>query len=206
SFQGIGAEVSMKEGQVSIISPIKDSPAEKAGLRTNDQILQVYDQQLENMDLNEAVEYIRGEKGSEVELLIQRIGASDPFEVTLTRDDIPIETVEAETKEVDGKKTGIITITSFSETTSDEFSEAMEELESDGIEGLVLDVRGNPGGLLDSVEEIMEHFVPKDIPYVQVEDRSGHTDKYYSSLDEKKDYPIDIIVDEGSASASEILA
>lgn len=206
SFQGIGAEVSMKEGQVTIISPIKDSPAEKAGLRTNDQILQVDDQKLENMDLNEAVEHIRGEKGSEVDLLIQRTGASDPFEVTLTRDEIPIETVEADTEDVDGKKTGIITISSFSETTSDEFTKALDKLEEDGIDGLVIDVRGNPGGLLDSVEEIMEHFVPKDIPYVQVEDRDGHKDKYYSDLEEKKDYPIDIVVDEGSASASEILA
>src|SRR5699024_11083853 len=218
SFQGIGAEVSMKEGQVTIISPIKDSPAEKAGLRTNDQILQVDDQKLENMDLNEAVEHIRGEKGSEVDLLIQRTGASDPFEVTLTRDEIPMETVEADTEDVDGKKTGIITISSFSETTSDEFtkaldkleedelSKALDKLEEDGIDGLVIDVRGNPGGLLDSVEEIMEHFFPKDIPYVQVEDRDGHKDKYYSDLEEKKDYPIDIVVDEGSASASEILA
>src|SRR5699024_12139796 len=97
-----------KEGQLTIISPIKDSPAEKAGLRPNDQILQVDDQKLENMDLNEAVEHIRGEKGSEGDLLIQRTGASDPFEVTLTRDEIPIETVEADTEDVDGKKTGII--------------------------------------------------------------------------------------------------
>src|SRR5699024_12363278 len=114
------------------------------------------------MDVNEAAEMILGEKGSELDLLIKRTGASDQFEVTVTRDEIPIETVEADTEDVDGKKTGIITISSFSETTSDEFTKALDKLEEDGIDGLVIDVRGNPGGLLDSVEEIMEHFVPKD--------------------------------------------
>src|SRR5690625_2794767 len=117
SFQGIGAEVSMVEGKVTIVAPIKDSPAEKAGLRPNDQIIKVDDENLEGLDLNEAVEKIRGEKGSEVVLQVQRKGASKPFEITLVRDDIPIETVHSNIELVDGKKTGIIEITSFSETT-----------------------------------------------------------------------------------------
>src|SRR5699024_6610925 len=106
SFQGIGAEVSMVDDTVTIISPIKDSPAEKAGLRSNDQIMKVDDESLEGLDLNEAVEKIRGEKGSEVVLLIQRQGASKPFEVTVVRDDIPLITIESELEDVDGKKTG----------------------------------------------------------------------------------------------------
>lgn len=206
SFQGIGAEVSMVDGKVTVVSPIKGSPAEKGGVRTNDQILKVDDQELEGMDLNEAVEHIRGEKGTEVVLTVQRKGAKKPFEVTLVRDDIPIETVHSEMKEIDNKKTGIIEISNFSETTSKEFTEALEKLEQDGMEGLVLDVRGNPGGLLDSVEEILDHFIPKDVPYVQIEDRDGKKDKYYSQLEEKKPYPINVVTDEGSASASEILA
>src|SRR5699024_2593173 len=137
----------------------------------------------------------RGVKGPEVHLLIQRTGAADPLEVTLTRDELPLDTVEADPEDVDGKQTGIIAITSLSETTSDEFTKALDKLEEDGIDGLVIDGWGNPGGLLDSVEEIMEQFVPKDIPYVQVEERDGHKDKYYSDLEEKKDYPIDIVVD-----------
>lgn len=206
SFQGIGAEVSMVEGKVTVVAPIKDSPAEKAGLRPNDQILQVDDEELDGLNLNEAVEKIRGEKGSEVTILVERKGSSDPFEVTLTRDDIPIETVYTDTKDVDGKKTGIIEMNSFSETTSEEFDEALQSLEKDGIEGLVIDVRGNPGGLLDSVEEILEHFVPSDIPFVQIEDSQGEKEKRYTKLKEKKPYPINVITDEGSASASEILA
>src|SRR5699024_112530 len=202
SFQGIGAEVSMQDDKVTVIAPIKDSPAEKAGISPNDQILKVDDEKLEGMDLNEAVDHIRGEKGSEVELLIERKGVSDPFTVELKRDDIPVETVETDIQEVDGKKTGVLEITSFAEETK----EALEELEDKDIQGLVLDVRGNPGGLLDSVEDIMDLFVPDDLPYVQIEDRDGNSDKFYSSLKEKKDYPINILTDEGSASASEILA
>ncbi|MBO1001558.1 S41 family peptidase [Pseudogracilibacillus auburnensis] len=206
SFQGIGAEVSMVEGKVTIIAPIKNSPAEKAGLRPNDQIIKVDDEKLEGLDLNEAVEKIRGEKGSEVVLLVQRKGSSKPIEYTLIRDDIPIETVHGELKKVDGKKTGIIDITSFSETTANEFNETLTKLEKDGMEGLIIDVRGNPGGLLDSIEEILQSFVPSDIPYLQIEDGQGKVDKFYSNLKAKKPYPINIITDEGSASASEILA
>src|SRR5699024_7839775 len=206
SFQGIGAEVSMVDGKVTVVAPIKDSPAEKAGLRPNDQILQVDDEKLEGLNLNEAVEKIRGEKGSEVTILVERKGSTDPFEVTLTRDDIPIETVYTDVKDVDGKKTGIIEMNSFSETTSEEFDEALKKLEEDDIQGLVIDVRGNPGGLLDSVEEILEHFVPSDIPFVQIEDSQGEKEKRYTKLKEKKPYPINVITDEGSASASEILA
>lgn len=206
SFQGIGAEVSMVEGKVTIVAPIKNSPAEKAGLRPNDQIIKVDDENLEGLDLNEAVEKIRGEKGSEVVLQVQRKGASKPFEITLVRDDIPIETVHSNIELVDGKKTGIIEITSFSETTAEEFEKSLTELENDGMEGLVIDVRGNPGGLLDAIEEILQSFIPDNIPYLQIEDGQGRKEEFYTQLKEKKSYPINVIIDEGSASASEILA
>lgn len=206
SFQGIGAEVSMINDKVTIVAPIKGSPAEKAGLRPNDQILKVDNESLDGYDLNEAVEKIRGEKGTKVVLTIQREGASEPFDVEIIRDDIPLITVEAELKDIDGKKTGIIEISTFSETTSEEFAEALYEFEEAGMDGLVIDVRGNPGGLLQSIEEVLHHFIPKDVPYLQTEDRSGKREKYYTNLEEKKPYPITILIDEGSASASEILA
>lgn len=206
SFQGIGAEVSMVNGVVTIVSPIKDSPAEEAGLRPNDQVLKVDGENLEGLNLNEAVAKIRGEKGSEVVLEIQRAGVTDPFEITLTRDEIPVETVYSDIKTVDGKKTGILEVTNFSENTAMEFEEQLNELESEGIEGLIIDVRGNPGGLLNVVEEMLALFVPEDIPYLQIEDRDGQKTPYYSDLKEEKDYPISVVIDEGSASASEILA
>lgn len=206
SFEGIGAEVSMVDGKVTIVSPIKDSPAEEAGLRTNDQIILIDDESIDGLDLNEAVEIIRGEKGSEVILSIQRPGVSEPFEVSLTRDEIPIETVYADIKEIDGKKTGVLTLTSFAENTAEDFANELAAFEEDGIEGLVIDVRGNPGGLLDSVGDILGHFIPEGTPYIQTENQKGEKEPYYSKISGEKDYPISVIIDEGSASASEILA
>ena len=206
SFQGIGAEVSMVDDKVTIVAPIKGSPAEEAGLKPNDQILKVDGESVEGLDLYDAVLKIRGEKGTEVTLEIDRPGVSDPLNIDITRDDIPLETVYTDTKTIDGKKAGIIEITSFSEKTSDEFHEALQKFEEDGMDGLVIDVRGNPGGLFTDVQEILKEFIPKDQPIVQVEDRKGEKEKYYSETDEKKPYPITVLMDEGSASASEILA
>lgn len=206
SFQGIGAEVSMVNDKVTIVAPIKGSPAEEAGLKPNDQILTVDGESVEGLDLYEAVLKIRGEKGTEVTLEVERPGVSEPLSIDITRDDIPLETVYSDMKTVDGKKAGVIEITSFSEKTSDEFHTALEKLEKDGMEGLVIDVRGNPGGLFTDVQEILKEFIPKDKPIVQVEDRSGEKTEYYSEITEKKDYPVTVLMDEGSASASEILA
>lgn len=206
SFEGIGAEVSMVNDVVTIVASIKDSPAEKAGLRPNDQVLKVDGESLKGLNLNEAVAKIRGEKGSEVVLEIQRSGVAEPFDVTIVRDEIPVETVYNSIKTVDGKKTGVLEITNFSENTAAEVKEQLTMLENEGIEGLVIDVRANPGGLLNSVKEILELFVPKDIPYLQIEDQNGQKTPYYSDLEEKKNYPISVLIDEGSASASEILA
>ncbi|RDW15680.1 S41 family peptidase [Oceanobacillus chungangensis] len=206
SFEGIGAEVSMVNGIVTIVAPIKESPAEKAGLRPNDQVLTVDGESLEGLNLNEAVAKIRGEKGTEVVLEIQRTGASELFPVTITRDEIPVETVYNKIETIDGKKTGILEVTNFSTNTAKEFTDQLNMLEEEGIEGLVIDVRGNPGGLLDVVEDMLELFVPKDIPYIQIEDQDGEKTPIYSDLDKKKAYPISVLIDEGSASASEILA
>ncbi|GEN29898.1 carboxyl-terminal processing protease [Cerasibacillus quisquiliarum] len=206
SFEGIGAEVSLVNGKITIVAPIKNSPAEKAGLRPNDQVLSVNGESLEGYDLTEAVAKIRGKKGSEVVLEIMRPGVKDIIEVKMIRDTIPIETVYADLKEVDGKKTGVIEITTFSERTAEEFYEYLTKFEEQGMDGLIIDVRGNPGGLLESVEDILQFFVPKDMPYVQIEDREGNRETYHTDLTEKKPYPIQVLIDEGSASASEILA
>jgi len=206
SFQGIGAQVSMVNGMVTIVSPVKDSPAEQAGLLPNDQVLSIDGESTENLNLNEAVSKIRGEEGTEVVLEIKRPGVAEPFEVTVTREDIPVETVYSRTEMVDGEKTGVIELTSFSENTGTEFREQLDMLESEGIEGLVIDVRGNPGGLLTAVGEIVSLFVPEEVPYVQIEDSNGEKMPLYSDTGERKDYPISVVIDGGSASASEILA
>ncbi|MEQ6378504.1 S41 family peptidase [Bacillaceae bacterium S4-13-56] len=206
SFEGIGAEVSMVEGKVTIVAPFKESPAEKAGLKPNDQIISVDGESLEGLNLFDAVNKIRGEKGTTVTLEVLRAGVSEPLEIDVVRDEIPIETVYSEIKEVDGKKAGVIEITSFSEKTAQEFSTQLKELEDQGIEGLVIDVRGNPGGLFTTVQDIVQHFITNEMPYVQIEDRNGKVDKYFSKNSKPKDYPVNILINEGSASASEILA
>lgn len=204
-FEGIGAEVSMQDGKVTIVAPFKESPAEKAGLLPNDKIIKIDGEPTEGLSLYEAVLKIRGEKGTTVRLTIERPGTNELFDVTVTRDEIPIETVRTDLIERDDKTFGLIEITSFSEETAKEFEKALNELEKQGIDGLLIDVRGNPGGYLDAVRDIGNLLIPKGKPIVQIENRHGEKVRYQSSLAEPKPYPIIGIADETSASASEIL-
>ncbi|UII55593.1 S41 family peptidase [Cytobacillus spongiae] len=206
SFEGIGAEVSMVEGKIVIVSPFKDSPAEKAGLKPNDQILKVDGESVEGLDLYEATLKIRGEKGTKVQLEIARKGLKEPITVDIKRDEIPQITVYSDLKKQNERKIGYLEITSFSENTAKEFKEELKSLEKKRMEGLIIDVRGNPGGLLSSVEEILKEFVSKEKPYVQIEKRDGEKLRYFSTLEGDKTYPVAVLIDEGSASASEILA
>ncbi|OCA88235.1 peptidase S41 [Bacillus sp. FJAT-27225] len=208
SFEGIGAEVGMDGGKIVIVSPFKNSPAEKAGLKPNDVIRKVDGKSVEGLDLYEATVKIRGKKGTIVELEIERAGLKEPIKVKVKRDQIPVETVFSEIKEVNGKRIGYIELTSFAEETAPDFKKQLKGLERSegGIAGLIIDVRGNPGGLLSSVEEILREFVSEDKPFVMIEQRDGKRDKYFSTLKKEKDYPVAVLIDKGSASASEILA
>lgn len=206
SFEGIGAEVSMVDGKVVIVAPFKDSPAEKAGLKPNDQILSVDGESVDGLDLYEATLKIRGEKGSTVKLEIARQGLKNPLVVEVKRDEIPQITVYGDIKKQSGKDIGYLEITSFSEETALEFKERLKEMEAQGIYGLIIDVRGNPGGLLSSVEEILKEFVTKEKPLYQIEKRNGEKLRYSSTLEKDKPYPVAVLIDNGSASASEILA
>ncbi len=202
SFEGIGAQVIMQNNRVTILAPIKGSPAEKAGLRVNDQILEVNGVSLEGMTLMEAVSNIRGPKGSKAELLIARPGLDEPLKITVIRDEIPLETVYAETL----GEYGYIQITQFSMNTAKRFQEEVQRLVEAGVQGLVIDVRGNPGGLLDSVVEIANRLLPAQAVIVQVEDKHGQRDATVATSSEQLELPMVVLVDEGSASASEILA
>ncbi|SDZ34258.1 carboxyl-terminal processing protease [Evansella caseinilytica] len=206
SFEGIGAEVSMTNGKVTIVAPFRDSPAEAAGLRPNDQIIKVDGEDIEGLSLYEAVLKIRGEKGTTVTLTINRPGVSDSLEFEVVRDTIPIETVYSDLVEENGKNIGVLEISSFSENTAERFAEELTKLEEEGIDGLIIDVRGNPGGFLQSVEDIGNLIIPGGEPVVQIENREGETVRHISNLDSKKTYEIVGLINEGSASASEILA
>ncbi|MFC0469926.1 S41 family peptidase [Halalkalibacter kiskunsagensis] len=205
-FEGIGAEVSMTDGKVTIVAPFRESPAEKAGLQPNDKIIEINGNSIEGLSLYEAVLQIRGEKGTTVNLTIERAGANDLFEIPVERGVIPIETVRSDVIERDGITIGLLEITSFSEDTAERFQEKLEALENKGIDGLMIDVRGNPGGYLNAVEDIGKLIIPGGQPIVQIENREGEKVRYMSNLDERKPYPIVGITDRASASASEILS
>ncbi|MDP4169318.1 MAG: S41 family peptidase [Bacillota bacterium] len=206
SFEGIGAEVGMVDGRIVIVNPFKNSPAEKAGLKPNDQIVKINGQSTEGLDLNKATLKIRGPKGTVVKLEIVRKALSDPITINVKRDEIPLETVYSKIKKENGKKIGYLDITSFSENTATDFKKQLASLEYDGIKGLVIDVRGNPGGLLSSVEEILQELVTSQKPMVQIQKRNGEKEPFFTTLKNEKDYPVAVLVDKGSASAAEILA
>ncbi|MDR4935439.1 S41 family peptidase [Rossellomorea marisflavi] len=206
SFEGIGAEITILDGKLVIVAPFKNSPAEKAGLKPNDEIISVNGESIKGLNLFESTLKIRGKKGTEVKLGIKREGLSDTLTIGVKRDDIPVETVHSDVKKVDGKEMGYIQITTFSENTAKDFKKQLKELEGKDLGGLVIDVRGNPGGLLSSVNEILKEFVTKDKPFVQIQERSGEVMKSFSDKEKKKAYPVVVLIDEGSASASEILA
>ncbi len=205
-FQGIGAEVSMTNGKVTIVAPFRGSPAEKAGLRPNDQILKIDGKTIEGLSLYEAVLKIRGKKGTIVNLTVERLGVTDPIEYAITRDEIPIETIRTDLIEKNDKKIALIEITSFSESTAIDFEKALKDFEKAGIDGLIIDVRGNPGGYLNKVEEIGHLLIPGGKPIVQIQNRNGQRERHLSTLEQEKPYPIITLINKGSASASEILA
>ncbi|MGG1487751.1 S41 family peptidase [Peribacillus castrilensis] len=203
SFEGIGAEIQEKDGQIMVVSPIKGSPAEKAGVKPNDIILSVDGKSVEGLSSSEAVLKIRGEKGTKVDLSISRAGESEPIELTIKRDTIPIETVYAEMLDDGVAK---IQVTSFSEHTVQELKTALEEMSKKDMKGLVLDLRGNPGGLLEQAIEMASLFIPNGEVVLQVEDRSGKKQVEKSVNDGELKIPVVVLIDDGSASASEIVA
>ncbi|MHA0856194.1 S41 family peptidase [Paenibacillus sp. CMAA1364] len=202
SFSGIGAEVSLVNGNVTVVSPIKGAPAEKAGIRAKDILLSVNGESIAGLELNVAVSKIRGVKGSTATIKVKREGVSDPIEYAIVRDDVALETVHA--RMIDNG-IGVIEISQFSLNTAERFKKELANLEQKGMKGLVIDVRNNPGGVLSVVIDISQQFVPKGEMIVQVENKNGKREKSFSK-GSSKSYPVTLLMNKGSASASEILA
>jgi carboxyl-terminal processing protease len=203
SFEGIGAEIQEKDGHIVIVSPIKGSPAEKAGLKPNDIIVAVNGKNLQGMNSTQAVTLIRGKKGTKVDLTIQRPGTAAQVNMPIIRDEIPIETVYGE---MVGDGIAKVQITSFSTNTSKELVKTLNDLQKQGMKGLVLDLRQNPGGLLDQAVSISSMFVPKGKVIVKEQDRNGKITEIPSENKGNPSLPLVVLIDKGSASASEILS
>ncbi|MBE8954822.1 MAG: S41 family peptidase [Quinella sp. 2Q5] len=200
AFGGIGVYMSFKNGGVQVMNVIPDGPGQRAGLQAGDEILAVDGVPVEEISPGEVALKIRGQIGTNVELLIHREGAQDTT-YNLTRENIRMRTVAG--KMIDGRL-GYVKISNFSENTAREFKSTMTELESAGLKGLVLDLRQNPGGVITTCVEIAKELVPAG-PIVSVIKRDGSKEVYTSDLSAAK-FPIIVLLDKNSASASELLS
>ena len=198
-FGGIGVTMGFKDNKVTIISVLPDTPGEKAGLAAGDEIMAVDGTPVSELQPEEVAMHIRGEVGTHVTLTISRDGSESDYDIE--RATIKIETAKGKVL-ADGM--GYIRIASFSENTDKEFKAAYDELEAQGMKGLIIDLRENPGGLVTSCVNIANMVVPKG-PIVSVVERDGSKEVHESKLEEEK-YPIVVLIDGNSASASEILA
>ncbi len=205
-FQGIGVQFNIIEDTITVITAIAGGPSDQLGIQSGDRIIEIADSSAIGFQNEDVVNRLRGEKGTEVDVTIKRPGVNNPLYFTITRDDIPLYTVDSSYMLDD--QTGYIKINRFAATTHDEFLQAMDELRPLGMERLVLDLRGNPGGYLGQAVAIAEEFFPRGTELVATESRhSRFTQEYYSRKDgifEEK--PVIVLVDEGAASASEIVS
>ena len=206
-FGGVGIEISVENDLLTVITPIEGSPAAKAGIKPGDLIIAIDGKSTQGLSVDEAVKSLRGPKGSAVKITIQSQGDKNPREVVLVRDIIYVKSVNS--KLLDGR-IGYIKLSQFQEKTSEELVKAIEELESGNrgeLNGIILDLRNNPGGLLTQAVEVADEFIDEGLIVSvkgRVEDQS--TEYYATKKDNTPGYPIIILVNKGSASASEVVA
>jgi len=207
-FGGLGIEVTMEDGLVKVVTPIDETPAAKAGVMANDIITQLDGEQVQGLTLNQAVEKMRGPVNTKIKLTIMRKGQDKPIEVSITRDVIRVRSVRMRTE---GDDIGYIRITQFNEQTSDGLRKAISDItaqiQNDKLKGYVLDLRNNPGGLLDQAISVSDAFLERG-EIVSTRGRNAEETQRYSARagDLTKNKPIIVLINGGSASASEIVA
>lgn len=205
-FEGVGMEIAVRDSIVTVVTPLKGTPAERAGIRSGDHVLKIDGEETRGMDVESAVKKIRGPKGSIVVLTIERDGWTEPREIEVTRDVINVPVVVTELRD-DG--IFVISLYSFTANSSALFRNALREFIESGSTKLILDVRGNPGGYLDAAVDMASYFLPSGKPVV-TEDYGGkahnivHRSSGYNVFNDN--LKMVVLVDRGSASASEILA
>lgn len=206
TYEGIGVPIE-KDAEtkgIIVIAPYKDSPGEKAGLRAGDIIVAVDGEDITTMDADEAAAKIRGKKGTEVVLTVHRKVRNrvESMDFAIIRDEVIIPTIEAKMLE---DEIGYIAIFGFDEPTADQFSQELSRLKAGGMKGLVIDLRGNPGGYLETANEIVDEIMLKGL-VVYIEDKNGNREDFHATNSRALDLPMAVLVNQGSASASEILA
>lgn len=201
TFGGIGVVLGQRNKEFVVVSPMEGSPGAKAGIEAGDKILKVNDTDTKGRTLEDVVSTIRGKKGTSVKLLLEHKNGQQ-FTADIVRDDIKIQSVAG--KILPDSKIGYIRIAMFNENTGEEFKKVYEKLEQEGMQATLLDLRHNPGGLLNECVKVANYIVPKG-PVVSITDKKGKTQVYESKL-EKVKYPLAVLIDHGSASASEIVA
>ena len=207
SFGGLGIEITIKNGALTVVAPIEDTPAYRAGLKAGDQIIKIDDDFTKDMSLTDAVKRMRGPKGSKIKLTLHRNGVPELFTVTLARDVIKIQSVKSKMLP-DGY--GYIRVTTFQENTDDGVEKAIDEFEAKDhgkVKGMVFDLRDNPGGLLNQAVKVSDDFLDGGL-IVYTQGREENQQQKYFSHKKKDfvDYPMVVLVNGGSASASEIVA
>lgn len=203
-YEGIGAVMTQDKdsGIITLTHVYKDSPAMKAGLQDDDILYKVEDMEVTGEDLNEVVSHIRGEKGTKVEMTVLRGEKNEEVKVTVIRGKIEVETVEAKMLE---DKIGYLAVSEFDSVTYEQYEEGLNELEDQGMEALIVDLRGNPGGNLQTVCDILDLMLPEGL-IVYTEDKNGERQDMTSDEEHQFTLPMTVLVDGNSASASEIYA
>jgi len=207
-FSGLGIQITKRgaDKPLTIISPIDDTPADRAGLLSGDVIAQIEGQATIDLSVQDAVRLLKGDKGTRVKITIERPGLPEPFEVTIERDDIPIESIRVAF--MIGDEVGLVRISNFTSTTADELDQSIADLKAQGMTKLLVDLRGNPGGLLDQAVQVSERFIPEEKLIVYTRGRINGSDQDYFAKRgvDRVDMPLILLVDGSSASASEIVS
>jgi carboxyl-terminal processing protease len=212
-FGGLGVVVTQRDGNLVIVSPMEDTPGFRAGLLPGDHIIKIDNSPTEKMDLNDAIGLLRGEAGQKITLTILRPTTKEVKDFELIRENIKVASVKDArilSTELGGDfKVGYVRITQFNVPTSDELSKKLEELEKQGMQALVLDLRYNPGGLLTSAVDVAGQFLPPNTLVASTEGRTPSQSRTYRTDDKSKQrpmYPVAVLINTGSASGSEIVA
>lgn len=202
TYGGIGISVGVRNEKITIIAPIKGTPGEKAGLKSGDIIKSVDGVDISNSNIEKAIKLMRGEKGTKVKLGIMRRNNPETIYLDIKRAIIEVNPIEYEVIE---NNIGYIRILSFNKNTYENMKKAIDDLLAKNVKGFIVDIRNNPGGMLSEVEKVADYFVPKDSPIVHIEFKGGKRSSYKAKR-EKIDKPLVVLVNGGSASASEIFA